>query len=130
MMATVTSERDEADDLSWDEAVAMFESAAPIEVEWGPRALHVEYRRRPGGWRATSPEVQGFNILGVSLADTKRRVHEDLASWLDPGVEVIERQIAPPKTTTAPLLLLIRGGGESLDDAPMTIASTAVTAIA
>jgi hypothetical protein len=133
MMATVTIERgdrEETDDLSWDDAVAMFDNAAPVEVEWGSRTLCVEYRRRLGGWRATSPDVPDFDVLGISLADTKRRVHEDLAGWLDTGVEVVERQIAPPKAAAVPLLLLIEGGGESLNDAPMSVASTAVSATA
>ncbi|MEV6860952.1 hypothetical protein AB0M44_08100 [Streptosporangium subroseum] len=129
-MTIERDDRDEADDLSWDDAVAMFDNAAPVEVDRGSRTLRVEYRRRPGGWRATSPDVPDFDILGISLADTKRRVREDLASWLDTGVEVVERQVSPSKAVAVPLLLLIEGDGESLNDAPMSMASTAVAATA
>lgn len=90
-------ERDDhrlTDDLPWDEAVVMFENAAPVEVERGARTLRIEYRRHLGGWRATSPDIPGFEASGGSLADTKRRVRDDLTGWLDGGVTVAERTIA------------------------------------
>lgn len=126
----VACERDDhrlTDDLSWDEVVVMFESAAPVEVERGARTLHIEYRRRFGGWRGTSPDIPGFDVLGGSLADTKQRVRDDLAGWLDSGVAVTECTITAPKAVAVPLLLLIRGGGQSLSDAPMS--ATTISAV-
>ncbi|GHH66048.1 hypothetical protein GCM10017673_11120 [Streptosporangium violaceochromogenes] len=128
-MATVTIERDdqdEADDLSWDEAVAMFESATPVEAERSARTLHIEYRRCFGRWRATSPDIPGFDVFGSSLADTKRCVRDDLAGWLDTGVTVVEHTVAPPKSVAVPLLLLTRRGGQSLSDAPMSAVTKSV----
>ncbi|MEV4096992.1 hypothetical protein [Streptosporangium saharense] len=125
-MTIERDDQDDADDLSWDEAVAMFENAAPVEVEWGPRTLHIEYRRRFGGWHATSPDVPGFSILGATLADTKHRVHEDLAGWLDAGIEVVETKVAPPAVVPAPLLLLIQGDGKSLNNIPASTANATI----
>lgn len=105
MTATVTIERDdqhEADDLSWDEAVAMFESATPVEAERSARTLHIEYRRCFGGWRATSPDIPGFDVFGSSLADIKRRVRDDLAGWPDTGVTVAEHTVPPRKPLPSP----------------------------
>ena len=93
-MACERDDHHPTDDLSWDEAVAMFGNAAPVEVERGARTLRIEYRRHLGGWRATSPDIPGFDVSGGSLADTKQRVRDDLTGWLDGGVTVAERTIA------------------------------------
>jgi predicted RNase H-like HicB family nuclease len=76
---------------TWDEAVAAFEAAEPVELVRSPRKIVVTYRYADGSFVATSPALTGFEVAGSSLHEARLRAKEALAAYLDPVVEVVER---------------------------------------
>ena len=98
----VGTQMDDEPDPTWDEAVAVFEAATPVELVRGPREITVVYRYADGSFTATSPDLTGFAISGRSLHETRDLVRQDLAGFLDPAIKVIERFPAPePEIVTA-----------------------------
>lgn len=98
----VGTQMDDEPDPTWDEAVAVFEAATPVELVRGPREITVVYRYADGSFTATSPDLTGFEVSGQSLHETRGLVQQDLAGFLDPAVKVIERFPAPePEIVTA-----------------------------
>ena len=91
----VDTRTDDEPDPTWDEAVASFEAATPVRVVRPPRQLRVVYRYADRTFTATSPDLTGFEVSGPNLDLTRRLVRQDLAAYLDPAVEVIERYPAP-----------------------------------
>jgi len=97
---------------TWEEAHVAFETAEPAELVRPARKLRVVYRYADGSWSATSPDLEGFEVTGPSLAETKAKAAEDLAAFLDPAVELDEQEaasafkLAPPQT-----LVVVDGGG-------------------
>jgi hypothetical protein len=97
---------------TWEEAHGAFEAAEPAELVRPARKLHVVYRYADGSWTATSPDLEGFEVMGPSLAETKARAAGDLAAFLDPAVELVEKE---PETTfkfAPPRTLEVVNGGE------------------
>jgi predicted RNase H-like HicB family nuclease len=86
---------------TWEEANAAFEAAEPAELIRPARKLVVVYRYVDGSWRANSPDLQGFEVLGRSLSEAKAKAAENLAAFLDPGVE-LDEQVAEPQSTAPP----------------------------
>jgi predicted RNase H-like HicB family nuclease len=80
---------------TWDEAVAAFEAAEPVELVRSARKIVVMYRYADGTFMATSPALTGFEVTGASLHETRQRAREALAAYLDPAVEVVERFSQP-----------------------------------
>ena len=81
---------------TWDEAVAEFDAAVPVESTRSPRTITVVYRYADGIFTATSPEIKGFRTTGPSLYETRGLVQQDLERFLDPAVKVWEH--FPPET--------------------------------
>jgi hypothetical protein len=75
---------------TWDEAVAAFEGAEPVEVARPPRRVMVVYQFRDGVYSATSPQIAGFGEASEDCARLREIVRLRLASFLDPAVEVAE----------------------------------------
>lgn len=86
---------------TWEEANAAFEAAEPAELVRPARKLVVVFRYADGCWNATSPDLEGFGVAGLSLPEVKAKAAEDLAAYLDPVVELDER-VAEPAVTLAP----------------------------
>lgn len=86
---------DDEPDPTWEAAIAAFEAATPARVARPPRQLTVLYRYADRTFTATSPDLTGFEVSGPNLDLTRRLVQQDLAAFLDPAVEVIERYPAP-----------------------------------
>jgi hypothetical protein len=102
VVESVNRRMDDEPDPTWDEAVAAFQAATPVELVRGPRRIAVVYRYANGTFTATSPDIAGFEISGPSLDQTRRLVQQDLIGFLDPAVEVIERYPTPePQIATA-----------------------------
>jgi len=103
---------DQEPEPTWEEASAAFEAAEPAEVIRPARKLVVVYRYADGCWNATSPDLQGFEVVGQSLSVVKAKAAEDLATFLDPAVELEER-VAEPAVTCAPRqkFRIFSGGG-------------------
>jgi len=94
---------DDEQDPTWDEAVAAFEAATPVELVRPLRKITVAYRYADGTFTATSPDLRGFEVSGSSLSETKRLVALNLRGFLDPTVELLEREPSPePTIGTAP----------------------------
>jgi hypothetical protein len=93
---------DDEDDPTWDEAVAAFDAATPVELLRSPRQVTVVYRYADDVFTATSPELRGFRITGRSLHEAKALVRHDLEGFLDPAIEVLEHVPAGgPESCTA-----------------------------
>jgi hypothetical protein len=93
---------DDEPDPTWDEAVAAFEAATPVELVRPPREITVVYRYADRSFNASSPDLTGFEVSGPSLYETREQVRQDLAGFLDPAVKVIERYPRPePQIATA-----------------------------
>jgi len=86
---------------TWVEANAAFEAAEPAELVRPARKLVVVFRYADGCWSATSPDLEGFGVAGLSLPEVKAKAAEDLAAYLDPAVELDER-VAEPAVTLGP----------------------------
>jgi hypothetical protein len=86
---------------TWEEAVAEFEAAAPVELVRPPRKFTVVYRYTDGIFTATSPALRSFELTGRSLHETRELVKRDLGEFLDPEVEVEERYPASVPATAA-----------------------------
>ena len=97
---------------TWEEANAAFEAAEPAELVRPARKLVVVYRYADGCWSATSPDLEGFGVVGLSLSEVKAKAAEDLAAFLDPAVELDER-VVEPAVTRAPRqkFLIVTGAG-------------------
>jgi hypothetical protein len=74
-----------------DELVAAFEAGEPVQLVRSARRLIVEYRYGDGRWKATSPDLTGFEVSAPSLRELRREVKGDLARYLDPGALLDER---------------------------------------
>lgn len=76
------------------------------------RKLVVVYRYADGCWSATSPDLEGFGVVGLSLSEVTAKAAEDLASFLDPAVELAEH-VVEPAVTLAPgqKFLIVAAGG-------------------
>jgi hypothetical protein len=93
---------DDEDEPTWDEAVASFDAATPVELARSPRQVTVLYRYANGVFTATSPELGGFRITGRSLPEAMGLVRHGLEGFLDPAVKVLERfPSAGPENCTA-----------------------------
>jgi predicted RNase H-like HicB family nuclease len=98
----VGTDMDDEREPTWDEAIAAFNRAAPVELVRSPRRITVVYRYTDGIFTATSPDVRGFRVTARSLHEARAAVREDLDRFLDPAVEVLERIPAPdPEICTA-----------------------------
>lgn len=97
---------------TWEEAHAAFEAAEPAELVRPARKLYVVYQYADGSWTATSPDLEGFEATGASLAETKARAAEDLAAFLDPAVELVEKEPEFAFKSAAPRTLVVVNGGE------------------
>lgn len=87
---------------TWQEAIATFNAATPVELVRPPRRITVVYRYSDGAFTATSASVPGFRVTGTSLQQVRRAALEDLAGFLDPAVAILERLPRPePEVTTA-----------------------------
>jgi predicted RNase H-like HicB family nuclease len=110
---------DDEPEPSLDDMVAAFEAAQPVELVRSRRKLIVEYRYEDGHWRATSPDLMGFEVSGRSLHEIRQRVKADLAGYLDPEVELDERAPDPAAT---------RGASRSrVTAAPVVITNSSTT---
>lgn len=87
----VGTNMDDEPEPTWDEAVAAFNRAAPVELVRSPRQVTVVYQYANGTFTATSPDVRSFRVTGQSLHETRAGVREDLERFLDPAVKVVER---------------------------------------
>jgi hypothetical protein len=93
---------DDEPDPTWDEAVAAFEAATPVELVRPPREITVVYRYADGSFTASSLDLAGFEVSGRSLHEIRELVRQDLVGFLDPAVKVIERYPPPePQIATA-----------------------------
>lgn len=103
VVTDVDSNMDDEREPTWDEALAAFEAASPVELVRPPRQVTVIYRYADGVFTATSPEIKGFRTSGPSLHETRSLVRQDLDRFLDPAVKVLERFPAadPEIRTTA-----------------------------
>ena len=101
---------------SWEEAHTAFAAAEPAELVRPARKLRVVYQRVGGSWTATSPDLEGFEATGVSLEETKARAAEDLSAFLDPAVELDEREVVEIEAVVATDQPLPAYGGIRLDE--------------
>lgn len=103
VVTDVDSNVDDEREPTWDEALAAFKAASPVELVRPPRQVTVIYRYADGRFTATSPEIRGFRTSGPSLHETRSLVRQDLDRFLDPPVNVLERFPAadPEIRTTA-----------------------------
>jgi predicted RNase H-like HicB family nuclease len=96
------TDMDDEPDPTWEEAVAAFEAAEPVEVVRPPRTVNVVYQYAAGVFTATSPELRGLRMTGRSLDETMGLVRASLDGWLDPAVTVEEHLPAPePQVSTS-----------------------------
>lgn len=87
---------------SWEEAIAEFNDATPVELSRSPRAITVVYRYADHIFTATSPDIKGFRVAGPSLHETRGLVRQDLERFLDQAVTIEERfPSADPEIRTA-----------------------------
>lgn len=77
---------------TWEQAVAEFDAAEPAELVRPLRKVVIVYRFTNGRVHATSPDLTGFEVTGPTLYETKKLVRADLATYLDPAVELDERE--------------------------------------
>lgn len=90
------------DEPTWDEAAAALAAAAPVDLVRSRRQIAVVYRYAGDMFTATSPQLPGFRITGRSVDETRARVRDDLAGFLDPAVQVVEHLPSTgPETCTA-----------------------------
>lgn len=75
---------------TWQEAVAEFEAAQPVELARSARKILVIYRYVDGRFLARSPELRGFEVSDSSLRGARELAHEALCAYLDPAVEIVE----------------------------------------
>lgn len=108
-VGTPEPDADNASALTWEQAMAEFESAMPGEVARAPQTIIVIYQYHGGRWLASSPSIRGFEARGESLAETRLAVRADLGDYLDPAVALDERVWHPWQVTTqvaGPILVL------------------------
>ena len=102
VVTDVDRRMDDEGEPTWDEAVAAFDAATPVELARSPRQVTVVYRFVDGAFMATSPEMRGLRFAGRSLPEVRALVRQDLEGFLDPAVRVVERLPARgPQTCTA-----------------------------
>lgn len=101
---------------SWDEAHAAFAAGEPAELVRPTRQLRVVYQRVGGSWTATSPDLEGFEVTGVSLEEVKTRAADDLSAFLDPAVELDEKEVVEVEGVVATDQPLSAYGGVQLDE--------------
>jgi predicted RNase H-like HicB family nuclease len=90
LMNDVAGHADDEDDLTWDEAVAVFEAAQPVDLVRSHRQILVIIRYADDRFTATSPELTGFEVSGPTLAETRRLAREAVTAYVDPAVEILE----------------------------------------
>lgn len=101
---------------TWEEAHAAFEAAEPAELVRPARKLRVIYQLGDGNWTATSPDLEGFEVTGVRLAETKARAAEALDAFLDPAVELDEKELVEVEAVVATDQPLPAYGGVRVDE--------------
>jgi predicted RNase H-like HicB family nuclease len=101
---------------SWEEAHAAFALGEPAEVVRPARRLRVVYQRADGSWTATSPDLEGFQVTGASLEEAKARAAENLNSFLDPAVEMDEKEVVEIEAVVATNHPLPAYGGVRVDE--------------
>jgi hypothetical protein len=79
-------------DPTWDEAVAEFRTAERVKLVRPPRKVIICYRYEGRRFHATSPDLTGFEADAKSLPEIKTLVRKRLESYLDPAVELDERE--------------------------------------
>lgn len=100
---------DSESELTWDEAVAAFRSGEPVELVRPNRKIVINYRYEGNRVHATSSDLTGFEVMASSLAETKRLVRDDLARYLESGVELVEREAGLVPTESASRSQIISG---------------------
>src|SRR5262245_42911300 len=96
------TDTDDAREPTWEEALAEFNDALPVELERSPRKITVVYRFTGDGFVATSPDLKGFRATGRTLREVKAAATQDLQSFLDPAVEVVQREpVSEPRICTS-----------------------------
>jgi hypothetical protein len=78
------SEADE--DPAWDEAVASFATAKPVELVRGPRTVTVTVTRDGAERIGTSEQLDGFRVSAGSREAVWLAAKKALDGWLDPAV--------------------------------------------
>ena len=78
------------DEPTWDEAVAAFGTGTPVQLVRPGRKITIRYCYEDGHFKATSPQVTGFEAVGTDLQETRDLVRQRLDTWLDPTVELDE----------------------------------------
>jgi hypothetical protein len=101
---------------TWEEAHAAFEAAEPAELVRPARKLRVIYQLSGENWTATSPDLEGFEVTGISLAETKARTAEVLGAFLDPAVELDEKELVEVEAVVATDQPLPAYGGVRVDE--------------
>jgi predicted RNase H-like HicB family nuclease len=101
---------------TWEEAHAAFEAAEPAELVRPARKLRVVYQLVGGSWTATSPDLEGFEVTGASLAEAKARTAEALGAFLDPAVELNEKELVEVEAVVATDHPLPTYGGVRVDE--------------
>jgi predicted RNase H-like HicB family nuclease len=107
-------DNDQEPDPTWEEAIAAFEAAEPAELTRPARKLAVVYRYVDGRWSATSPDLEGFDVMGLSLSEVRAKAAESLAAFLDPAVELDEHVVEPAATYAPRQRFRIFSGGGNL----------------
>jgi hypothetical protein len=101
---------------TWEEAHATFDAAEPAELVRPARKLRVVYRLIDGSWTATSPDLEGFEVTGASAAEVKERTAEALGDFLDPAVELDEKDLVEVEAVVATDHPLPAYGGIRIDE--------------
>lgn len=104
--------QDNEPEPTWDEAVASLRSGEHVDLTRPNRKIAIDYRYEDGRVHASSPDLTGFEVVGLTLYETKELVRTDLARYLDSGVEVVDREPRPILTESSSRSQIIRGPGE------------------
>ncbi|GAA3117144.1 hypothetical protein GCM10010466_05170 [Planomonospora alba] len=62
------------------------------------RSVRVDYRRTRRDWRATFPDLPGFEMRGRTLAETRRLVRQELTGRFGAQVVVSDRVVGASRT--------------------------------
>jgi hypothetical protein len=113
-------------DLTWEQALAEFETATPAEVVRAPQRIEVIYQYLGGRWRAFSPNLTGFDASGASLRQVREVALTSLRSYLHSAVELRERYWHPWLLTTHVLSPIVSTGLPLTITADVGAATTSV----
>ncbi|MFC4058035.1 hypothetical protein ACFOWE_06995 [Planomonospora corallina] len=72
--------------------------AAAAQAVRDRRSVRVDYRQARRDWRATSPDLPGFDMRGRTLAETRRLVREELTGRFGARVAVADRVVGASRT--------------------------------